>query len=184
MQIPTLAALSQNRKIASAPHNPAASTCEATEAVAPILQIMPELQELREESSVMLPMELGSLQALAVATTHSPPPSEPCQLVAHVDSGPVDASATLSSVAIEHVVSLSDEVAEAGVLALNSDALFAKELSALLVSLEAAIPGYGMEIACVLAGKASEHTIRKVEKSLRSKRKKMVFSWKFPRLID
>jgi hypothetical protein len=42
------------------------------------------------------------------------------------------------------------------VLAPNSDALFAKELSDLLVSLEVAIPGYGMEIARVLVGKASE----------------------------
>jgi hypothetical protein len=41
-----------------------------------------------------------------------------------------------------------------------------------------------MEIACVLAGKASEDIIRKVEKSLRTKRKKMVFSWKFPWQLD
>jgi hypothetical protein len=44
--------------------------------------------------------------------------------------------------------------------------------------------GYGMEIACVLAGKASEDIIKKVKKSLRSKRKKRVYSWKFPRLLD
>jgi hypothetical protein len=70
------------------------------------------------------------------------------------------------------------------VLAPNSETLFAKELSDLLVSLEAASPGYDMEIACVLVGKASEDIIRKVEKSLRTKRKKMVFSWKFPWQLD
>jgi hypothetical protein len=99
-------------------------------------------------------------------------------MLAHVDSGGLDASATLPSVDIGHVVSLSDQVAKTGVLAPNSEALFAKELSDLLVSLEAASPRYGMEIACVLAGKASEDMIRRVKMSLRSKRKKMVISWK------
>jgi hypothetical protein len=101
-----------------------------------------------------------------------------------VDSGGLDASATLSSVAIGHVVSLTNEITEAGVLVPNSEAHFAKELSDLLVSLEAASPGYGMEIACVLAGKAFEDIIKKVEKSLRSKRKKRIISWKFPRPLD
>jgi hypothetical protein len=41
-----------------------------------------------------------------------------------------------------------------------------------------------MEIACVLAGKASDDIIKKVEKSLRSKREKRVYSWKFPRPLD
>jgi hypothetical protein len=41
-----------------------------------------------------------------------------------------------------------------GVLALNSEALFRKELYDLLASLEAACSGYGYEIACVLTGKA------------------------------
>jgi hypothetical protein len=68
-------------------------------------------------------------------------------------------------------------------LAPNSDALFAKELSDLLVSLKAASPGYGMEMACVFAGKAYENMIKKVEKSLKSKRKNKVVSWKLPRLL-
>jgi hypothetical protein len=80
-------------------------------------------------------MELGSLEALAVATTSSPILSETCQLLAFVDSGGSDASDTHLSVSTGHVVSLSNEVAEAGVLAPNSDALFAKELSDLLISL-------------------------------------------------
>ena len=92
----------------------------------------------------------------------------------------MDASATLSSVAVGHVVSLGGKVDEARVLAPNSEALFAKELCDLLVSLEAAIPGYGKDIAGVLVGTALEGIIRKVEKSLRSKRKKRVYTWKFP----
>jgi hypothetical protein len=128
-----------------------------TKVVAPVLQVMPELQELSGESSVVLPVELRSLEASVVAMTPSPPPLRPCQAPAIVDSG--------------------------GVLAPNFEALFGKELYDLLVSLEAASPGYGMDIACVLAGKASEDIIKKVEKSLRSKRKKKVYFWKFPRLL-
>jgi hypothetical protein len=65
------------------------------------------------------------------------------------------------------------------VLASNSEALFGKELCDLLVRLEAASPGYGMEIASVLTGNASEDVIKKVEKSLRIKRKNRVVTWKF-----
>jgi hypothetical protein len=78
-----------------------------------------------------------------------------------VNSGGLDALATLPFIDIGHVVSLSDKIVEAGVLAPNSEALFAKELSDLLVSLEAASPGYGIEITCVLARKASEDMIKK-----------------------
>jgi hypothetical protein len=88
----------------------------------------------------MLPMEVGSFEALAVATATLPLQSEPCQLPTYADNG--------------------------GVLAPSSNAIFAKELCGLLASLEAASPGYGKDIACVLAGKASEDIIRKVEKSL------------------
>jgi hypothetical protein len=49
--------------------------------------------------------------------------------------------------------------------------------------LEAASPGYGKDIACVLAGKASKELIRKVEKSLRTKRKRLVFTWKVPQQL-
>jgi hypothetical protein len=54
-----------------------------------------------------------------------------------------------------------------GVLAHSSEAIFAKELCGLLASLEAASPRYGKDIVCVLAGKALEDLIRKVENSLR-----------------
>ena len=43
---------------------------------------------------------------------------------------------------------------------------FANELCGLLACLEATSPGYGKDIACVLAGKASEDVIKKVEKYL------------------
>jgi hypothetical protein len=140
-----------------------------------VIQIMPGLQELCEKLSPPLslahlqvdslptlevastppPVEasrsdgkiveagalvLGSFEALAVATTPRPPQSEPCQSLASLYYG--------------------------GVLASSSDALFAKELCGLLASLEAASPGYGKDIACGLAGKASENMIIKVEKSL------------------
>jgi hypothetical protein len=115
----------------------------ATEVVAPVLQIMPKLQELCGESSVVMPIELGSSEVLEVAMTPSPPPSKPYQPPAFVDNG---------------------------VLAPNSEALFGKKLCDLLVKLEAVSTGYGKEIASFLVGNASDYIIRKVEKSL-SKRK-------------
>jgi hypothetical protein len=66
------------------------------------------------------------------------------------------------------------------VLAHSSKALFGTELCGLLASLEAASPGCGKDIACILAEKASEDMIGMVEKSLRKasiwgrKRKKRV----------
>jgi hypothetical protein len=134
--------------------------------LAPLLQIIPELTELCGEPSVVV---------VVVSTTPSSPPSEPCQTLAHVDSGGLDASATLLSVDIGHVVSLSDQIAETGVLAPNYEGLckrVAKELSDLLVNLEAASLGYVMEIASVLAERTSKDMIKMVEKSLMSKGKK------------
>jgi hypothetical protein len=66
---------------------------------------------------------------VVVSTTPSPPPFESCRTLVHVDSGGLDASATLLSVDIGHVVSLSDEIIEIGMLAPNFEVLFAKELS-------------------------------------------------------
>ena len=59
-------------------------------------------------------------------------------------------------------------VGSGGMLAPNSEALFATELFDLLICLEATSPGYGKNIACVLAENASEDLIRKVEKSLKT----------------
>jgi hypothetical protein len=78
--------------------------------MAPVLQITPELHELCVESSVMLPMDVGSLEDLAVSTTRSPLQSELCQLPACADSE--------------------------GVLTPSSEALITKELCGLLTSLE------------------------------------------------
>jgi hypothetical protein len=113
--------------------------------------VVPELQqqELCGESFTELPTKLGSLEVSTAAMTSSLPSCEPCQRPAFVDSGEV--------------------------LTPNSEVLFGKEICDLLIGLEAAIPGYGKDIACVLTGKASDAMIRKVEKSLRSKRKKMIF---------
>jgi hypothetical protein len=70
------------------------------------------------------------------------------------------------------MVSSSDEVYEVGALASNSDDLFVKELRELLGSLEAASPGYGKEIACVLMETATNDIIKKVKSFPRRKRKK------------
>jgi hypothetical protein len=118
-------------------------------------KIMPELKELCGESSVASMVELGSLESVAVAMTSLPP-------------------------ALEE----PDFVDTVGVLAPNSEALFGKELYDLLVSLEAANPGYGKEIACVLTGKASKGLIRKVEKSLRSRKKNSIITIKLPQLLE
>jgi hypothetical protein len=56
---------------------------------------------------------------------------------------------------------------ESGVLEHSHEVLFGKELCGLIASLEVVSPGYGKDIACVLAEKASEDLIRNVEKSLR-----------------
>jgi hypothetical protein len=129
------------------------------EVFAPVLQIMPELQELCGESSVVPSLELGSLESLVVTSAPSPPSSGPCQSLA-----------TLSS--------------EAGVLAPNSETLFGKELCDLLVRLETASPGYGMKIASILVGNASEDVIKKVEMSLRIKKKNGVITWKVSASLD
>jgi hypothetical protein len=55
-----------------------------------------------------------------------------------------------------------------GVLEHSSEDPLAKELCCLIASLEAVSPEYCKDIACVLAGKASEDIIKKVEKSLKN----------------
>jgi hypothetical protein len=118
-------------------------------------KILPKLKELCGESSVASMVELGSLESVEVAMTSLPPASEE-----------------------------PDFVGTGGVLAPNSEALLGKELCDLLVRMEAANLGYGKEIACVLAGKASKGLIRKVEKSLRSKRKNRIITIKLLQLLE
>jgi hypothetical protein len=74
----------------------------------------------------MIILELGSLEALEVAMTPSPPPLESCHLPAFVDSGCV--------------------------LAPNSEVLFGIDLCNFLIILEVATPGNGKKIASALAG--------------------------------
>jgi hypothetical protein len=109
------------------------------EFLAPVLQITPELQELYGDSSVVFPSVLCSFGTLEVSTTPSLPHSKPCQSLVSLDRG--------------------------AVLDPSSEALFAKELCGLLASLEAVSPGYGKEIACILADKASEDNIKKVDRA-------------------
>ena len=94
-----------------------------TEVVAPVLQIMPELQELCGESSMVLPMELSALESLVVAMSPSLPPSESYQSPAIPGCGDLVGSVNASSMAIVHVASLNGEVDEIGMLAPNSEAL-------------------------------------------------------------
>jgi hypothetical protein len=146
---------------------------DISEVVAPVLKIMPELHKLSVEPSMLRTKDLGSLEDLAVPMTPTPPlsldPSKPFTLM---DYGGLDATVTHFPMAIGPLVSLSDEVDGAGVLAPSSKALFAKEVFDLLVSLQMASPGAGVEIACLLTGKFTTGIIKKANKSLRGKRKK------------
>ena len=57
-------------------------------------------------------------------------------------------------------------------LARIDEAVFAKKLGGLLTCLEAASPGSGKAIACLIAEEASSGKIKKVKKALRSIGKK------------
>ena len=183
----------------SLPVMPIASESEAVvEVVAPVLQIMPELQKLCGEPtspiSMVLPKEMESLGgALAMPTATSPPSLEPNQLITFVDCGGLDAAIVVPPVAVGQVASGGAEVDEVGALAPNSEALktirspifdhestmtridevvFAKKLCRLLAGLEAASSGSGKAIAGLLAEEASTGKIKKVKKALRSIGKK------------
>jgi hypothetical protein len=90
---------------------------------------MPELQKLCRESSAVLLMEMVSLDALGVAMLPSPPPFETCESPVFVDREGLLASDILIRLYLE------------------------KKLCDLIINLEAVSLGYGMKIACVLAGK-------------------------------
>jgi hypothetical protein len=126
-----------------------ASECEDIAVImAPVMQIMPELQELCKEPSppsLMVHPQVNSLGISAVAST---PPQ-------------VDLSQPLDFVDLGGKVNEKD--------ALSSEALFAKELCDLLVSLEAAIPGSSKEIASILTEKATMDKVKKVEAYLHSR---------------
>jgi hypothetical protein len=82
---------------------------------------------------------------------------------------------TTPSVGLDQPFDFVDRVGRSNVavaLAPSSDALFAKELCNLLVSLEAASPGSGKEIASLLSEKATTGKIMKVKEYLKSISKK------------
>jgi hypothetical protein len=84
----------------------------------------------------------------------------------------LDATFTHLPVVIGKTVSLSDEVDDTSALTPSSEVLFAKLVFNLLVSLEIASPGAGVEIACLLTGKSTTGISKKMKKSLRSQSKK------------
>jgi hypothetical protein len=138
------------------PAVPAVSECEGIAAImAPVLHIMPELQELCGEPSPSSSLPTMHLQVdlLGVSVVAPAAPSmdldQPLDFVDRVGR---------SNVAVA--------------LAPSSDALFAKELCNLLVSLEAASPGSGKEIASLLSEKATTGKIMKVKEYLKSISKK------------
>ena len=147
-------------------------TAVLTKVVAPAVEILSEPHDPFGILSVGLSSELGSLEPLAVGMAPSPSPPESCKLLSSVDSEGLVGSVTFSS--------LSDQaVGETNILAPNSESLFGKDICDLLVDLEAACPGYGKDIASVLAGTAAGGVVMKVEKSLRRRaRKKLPFAWR------
>jgi hypothetical protein len=110
-----------------------------SEIMAPVMLVMPELQELHGQSAPPLSivhLEVDSLGSSVVASM--PPSSEPTHPLIFVDS----------------------------------DILFAKELSDLLVSLETVCLGSSEEIVCLLSEKDTGDKIKKVKDYLGSKCKK------------
>ncbi|KAE8818387.1 hypothetical protein D1007_03833 [Hordeum vulgare] len=81
-----------------------------------------EFQELYGESTMVLSMELGSLESLAMAMMPSPSPLDSCHPPDVVDYCGLVGSCTLSSIAIGHVASSGGKVDETGVLSPNSKA--------------------------------------------------------------
>jgi hypothetical protein len=69
---------------------------------------------------------------------------------------------------IGQVVSLSDEVDDIDASASDSEALFAKELCDLLITLKLACPRSGKEIVGILIGKDLRDIIKKVKKFSRA----------------
>jgi hypothetical protein len=131
--------------------------------MAPVMRIMPELQNLCGEPSPlsMVQHRLDSLGTSSVVSTPSL----------------VDLSQSLD------FVDRGVKVNEAGALAPKFEAaLFAEELRSLLVSLEAAIPGSGKEIASLLTDKATMGGIKKVKEYLRRISKKSGASKKAPKV--
>jgi hypothetical protein len=161
-----------------------------SEVMAPVMLIMPELEKLCGESAtplseVHLELDLpghsvGATKGEAIATDVPlvleimPELQELCESSALPEHVKVDSPLTLSSPERSDV----DSAPVASLPTLSPDALFAKELCDVLSKLEAAIPGCGRAIACLLTGTAVKGNGKKVndcprkEKSLKCKHKK------------
>jgi hypothetical protein len=155
--------------------------------MASVHHIMPELQELCGGPAVSLSNEQAKMDSFEFSAMAS----LPSLVTDFEESGDIDSAVSLSLEPVGHVVAMTPLAPELGsvealavapmpsppqnptsevsgeVLEHSSEALFGSELCGLLASLEAASPGYGKDIACVLAGKASEDMIKMVEKSLK-----------------
>ncbi|XBI96188.1 hypothetical protein VPH35_032508 [Triticum aestivum] len=123
--------------------------------VAPVLQIMPELLELCGESTPPLSVEQLKVDPLESSVVALPPlpPLEPSQML-DSEKGDSDVAMSCSSVSIGQVVPVGDMVVAPRALARVPGALIAKEICHFLATLDAANPGSGKTIGCLLKEKA------------------------------
>lgn len=138
--------------LSSLPLVPSTAEGEAM-AVAPVLQIMPDLQELCVSPS--LPLSVEHLKVdLPVISCVQPDSDSPLSGEQLEVNSPEQSDVTFASTppSPSH----------------NSDVLFAKELCDLLSSVEVAIPGCGRAIACLLTGTKIKGKGKKVDDRSRS----------------
>jgi hypothetical protein len=122
--------------------------------VAPVLQILPELQRMCEVS-VLPPssehLKVGSLVTSVVADlAPTTAPLEPSLMTTFEEGAAPDRVAMQSHESIEQVTSSSGKVNKA------------EEICDLLSKLDVAIPGLGRSIACLLTGTPIKDKIKKV----------------------
>jgi hypothetical protein len=110
----------------------------------PVMQIIHELQELGGKTSPPLSM-------------------------AHLQVELIETCAVTSAPLVEPGLG-GEKGIEVGALAPTSEDIFATELCDLFARLEAAIPGSGKKIACILTEKTSRDKVHKVKEYLRSKK--------------
>jgi hypothetical protein len=110
----------------------------------PVMQIIPELQELCGQTFPPLLMAHLHVESIGTFAVASAPPAEPGLV--------------------------GEKGIEVGALVPTSQALFATELCDLLARLEVAIPGTSKKIACILAENTSRDKVQKVKEYLRSKK--------------
>jgi hypothetical protein len=124
-----------------------------------------QAHELCGESYDVFPLEPSAFEALAVATMQEV--HELCGESLVVLPLELSSSETLMVASMPTPPQSLASVVTGEVSADKADAPFVAELCGLLTSLEAVIPGYGKDTACVLAGQGLVDMITKVEKSLR-----------------